>query len=142
MCIRDSANTVAAGLDVWVGNVVDSRNAGYTPDFTDCVKYGDMSGRHRHDAFGVSFEYLSCKPFGNLFTVADDKQPCGYTYTFRNCTGFENGKTQYISSEQSIQFVRKNEDGSVIPGLQNVQRKTPATFSPAPPVWHGNTPST
>ena len=23
-----------------------------------------------------------------------------------------------------------------------VQRKTPATFSPAPPVWHGNTPST
>ena len=76
-------------MDVWVGNVVDSRNAGYTPDFTDCVKHGDMSGRHRHDAFGVSFEYLSCKPFGNLFTVADDKQPCGYTV--RSLPGIPDG---------------------------------------------------
>lgn len=48
-----------------------------------------MSGRHRHDAFGVSFEYLSCKPFGNLFTVADDKQPCGYTV--RSLPGIPDG---------------------------------------------------
>lgn len=26
----------------------------------------------------VSFEYLSGKPFGNLFTVTGDEQPCGY----------------------------------------------------------------
>lgn len=51
----------------------------------------------------------------------DPKYKGAYHYTFRNCTGFENGKTQYVSSEQSIQFVMKNEDGSVIPGLQNEQ---------------------
>lgn len=51
----------------------------------------------------------------------DPKYTGAHRYTFRNCIGFENGKTQYISSEQSIQFVMKNEDGSVIPGLQNEQ---------------------
>lgn len=51
----------------------------------------------------------------------DPKYNGAHRYTFRNCTGFENGKTQYISSEQSIQFVMKNEDGTVIPGLQNEQ---------------------
>ena len=32
--------------------------------------------------------------------------------------------------------------GSLILDKEDVQRKTPATFSPAPPVWHGNTPRT
>lgn len=37
----------------------------------------------------------------------DPKYKGAHHYTFRNCTGFENGKTQYVSSEQSIQFVMK-----------------------------------
>lgn len=52
----------------------------------------------------------------------DSKYLGAHRYTFRNCTGFENGVTWYkTDSEQTIQFVMKNEDGSVVPGLQNEQ---------------------
>jgi hypothetical protein len=44
-----------------------------------------------------------------------------HQYTFKNCLGFNEGKTQYDTTEQTIQFVQKNEDGSMIPGLQSEQ---------------------
>lgn len=39
----------------------------------------------------------------------------------RECLGFNDGKTQYTDSEQVIRFVQKNDDGSMIPGLQSEQ---------------------
>ena len=44
-----------------------------------------------------------------------------HQYTLKNCLGFNEGKTQYDTTEQTIQFVQKNEDGSMIPGLQSEQ---------------------
>lgn len=57
-----------------------------------------------------------------------------HLYYVTNCLGFENGKThyQYEDTEedgvaglapigQRIQFVQKNDDGSIIPGLQSEQ---------------------
>lgn len=44
-----------------------------------------------------------------------------HTYLVKKCAGFENGKTVYPGGITYIQFVRKNDDGSVIPGLQNEQ---------------------
>lgn len=55
-------------------------------------------------------------------TVADDPIYGGaHLYTFSNCLGFTDGKTQYTDSTQSIQFVQKADDGSITPGLQSEQ---------------------
>ncbi|MEX0313428.1 MAG: hypothetical protein AB3N18_04560 [Allomuricauda sp.] len=44
-----------------------------------------------------------------------------HRYTFKNCVGWQDGMTKYESGEQTIQFVQKNEDGTIIPGLQSEQ---------------------
>lgn len=51
----------------------------------------------------------------------NDEYGGAHTYQFQNCLGFVDGKTKYADSIQTIQFVRKNADGSVVPGLQNEQ---------------------
>jgi len=44
-----------------------------------------------------------------------------HSFVLRNSTGFENGRANYDDSYQGIQFVQKNEDGSIIPGIQTEQ---------------------
>ena len=55
-------------------------------------------------------------------SVVDDATyggaPC---YVIRECLGFNDGKTQYIDTEQVVRFVQKNDDGTMIPGLQSEQ---------------------
>lgn len=52
----------------------------------------------------------------------DEKYKGAHHYIFRNCLGYQDGEYKYIpGSEQEIQFVMKNEDGTVIPGLQDEQ---------------------
>lgn len=54
--------------------------------------------------------------------VEDDQDYGGaHKYSLTNSTGFSNGEAQYVESTQSIQFVQKNLDGSMIPGLQSEQ---------------------
>lgn len=51
----------------------------------------------------------------------DDTYGGAHTYLVKKCAGFENGKTQYPGGITYLQFVRKNADGTVVPGLQNEQ---------------------
>lgn len=44
-----------------------------------------------------------------------------HSYTFQNSIGFKDGKAQYDDSYQSIDFVMKREDGSMMPGIQSEQ---------------------
>jgi ribosome assembly protein YihI (activator of Der GTPase) len=39
----------------------------------------------------------------------------------KNCTGFSDGNHKYVDSTQEIQFVQKNLDGTIIPGVQSEQ---------------------
>lgn len=55
-------------------------------------------------------------------TVQDDDIYGGaHEYQIANCLGFNNGQTEYDASTQTIQFVKKNDDGSMVPGLQSEQ---------------------
>lgn len=57
-------------------------------------------------------------------TIAVEPDPDyggAHCYHIKNCVGFNNGKTGYVPEEQTIQFVQKNADGSIIPGLQSEQ---------------------
>lgn len=55
-------------------------------------------------------------------SVVDDETYGGaHCYVIRECLGFNDGKTQYVETEQVIRFVRKNDDGTMIPGLQSEQ---------------------
>jgi hypothetical protein len=55
-------------------------------------------------------------------SVEDDKDYNGaHEYTITNCAGFSDGKTQYVDTVQHINFVKKEEDGSMTPGLQSEQ---------------------
>lgn len=55
-------------------------------------------------------------------SVVDDATYGGaHCYVIRECLGFDDGKTQYVETEQVIRFVRKNDDGTMIPGLQSEQ---------------------
>lgn len=54
--------------------------------------------------------------------VQDDPDYGGaHKYEINNCLGFEDGETVYTKSTQTIQFVQKNVDGTVIAGLQSEQ---------------------
>ncbi len=55
-------------------------------------------------------------------SVYDDATYGGaHKYEIINCLGFNDGKTQYDTTKQTIQFVQKNDDGTMIPGLQSEQ---------------------
>lgn len=57
-------------------------------------------------------------------TIAVEKDPeydGAHMYIFKNCKGFNNGQTEYAHSKQTIQFVKKDNDGAIIPGLQSEQ---------------------
>jgi len=56
-----------------------------------------------------------------LSVIREDEYDGAHVYYARNCNGFENGKTGYVTTEQQIRFVKKSKDGSVIPGLQSEQ---------------------
>lgn len=54
--------------------------------------------------------------------VTNDNEYNGaHVYRIMNCLGFSDGITQYQSTYQTIQFVKKFEDGTVVPGLQSEQ---------------------
>lgn len=44
-----------------------------------------------------------------------------HRYELKNSVGFNNGKADYVESVQTVQFVQKNDDGSMIPGIQSEQ---------------------
>jgi len=44
-----------------------------------------------------------------------------HKYTIENSIGFNNGVAEYVDSNQTIQFVQKNADGTMIPGAQSEQ---------------------
>lgn len=44
-----------------------------------------------------------------------------HKYEIQNSIGFNNGVAEYVDSKQSIQFVQKNDDGTMIPGAQSEQ---------------------
>ena len=55
-------------------------------------------------------------------SVVDDATYGGaHCYVIRECLGFNDGKTQYVETRQVIRFVQKNDDGTMIPGLQSEQ---------------------
>ena len=58
----------------------------------------------------------------NTVSVVPDVDYNGaHRYCFQNSLGFKDGKAEYIPSLQFIQFVQKNEDGTMIPGVQSEQ---------------------
>lgn len=63
--------------------------------------------------------YPSNEP--TISVVEDATYGGAHCYIIRECLGFNNGKTQYTNSEQVVRFVQKNDDGSMIPGLQSEQ---------------------
>lgn len=56
-----------------------------------------------------------------VFTNPDPDYGGAHKYEFKNCLGFNEGKTQYDQSFQVIQFVQKNNDGTMTPGVQSEQ---------------------
>lgn len=91
----------------------------------------------RPTVIGLPFDHLSVwcemadvKPIDAVvypsdeptISVVDDATYGGaHCYVIRECLGFNDGKTQYVETEQVIRFVRKNDDGTMIPGLQSEQ---------------------
>lgn len=53
--------------------------------------------------------------------VKDEEYGGAHCYIIRESLGFSDGKAVYVDSSQLIQFVRKQDDGTVIPGLQSEQ---------------------
>lgn len=62
-------------------------------------------------------------PSTECTVVVEPDQDYGgaHKYHFTDSTGFKDGKANYVESKQSIQFVQKNEDGSMTPGVQSEQ---------------------
>lgn len=58
----------------------------------------------------------------NTITVSRDEIYGGaHYYQIKNCKGFNNGKTEYDDTFQSIQFIQKEDSGEITAGLQSEQ---------------------
>ncbi len=44
-----------------------------------------------------------------------------HKYELKNSVGFNNGVAEYVESKQTVQFVQKNDDGTMVPGAQSEQ---------------------
>lgn len=71
------------------------------------------------------FKQLDYKVFPSeqkTIQVLDDPIYCGaHCYTVQHSKGFADGQVQYVPVETRIQFVQKNDDGTVIDGVQSEQ---------------------
>jgi len=77
--------------------------------------YKDIS-----DANGLEYKVFPSEE--ETISVVDDADYHGaHFYQMRNSLGFKDGKAEYVKSIQSIQFVQKNADGTMVPGLQSEQ---------------------
>lgn len=57
----------------------------------------------------------------SVSVLEDDTYGGAHFYELINCLGFNNNKTEYTDSTQCIQFIKKEEDGSILPGIQSEQ---------------------
>lgn len=56
-----------------------------------------------------------------IFVSEDDTYGGAHFYSANACLGFNDGKTQYAGSVQSLQFVKKEDDGDMTQGFQSEQ---------------------
>ena len=56
-----------------------------------------------------------------VFSADDPKYGGGHRYQFQESIGFSQGAAGYVESRQEIHFVKKEEDGTMTPGLQSEQ---------------------
>ena len=56
-----------------------------------------------------------------IFSADDPKYGGGHRYQFQESIGFSQGVAGYVESRQEIRFVKKEEDGTMTPGLQSEQ---------------------
>lgn len=88
--------------------------AGYTPyrlPAQDFVRLDKVVFPSEEQTISVALD----KEYG------DEYEGGAHLYSMRNCMGFEENKTKYIESRQTLQFVKKEKDGSMTPGLQSEQ---------------------
>lgn len=58
----------------------------------------------------------------NTIQVIDDPKYGGaHNYILQNSKGYNNGVAEYDESTTEIHFIQKNDDGSIIPGVQDEQ---------------------
>lgn len=73
----------------------------------------------------INMKQLEFKVFPSeelTISVEEDVDYGGaHKYQAQNSLGFNEGKAVYVDSTQTIQFVQKNLDGTMIPGLQSEQ---------------------
>lgn len=75
--------------------------------------------------FAVTHLIIGSKEQSVFCVDNGEKHPNGeyggaHHYTFKNCTGFADGKTQYIDSEHELRFLYKSPD-EMVPGVTNEQ---------------------
>lgn len=56
-----------------------------------------------------------------IFVDSDDTYGGAHSYSANLCRGFNNGETEYIDELHEIKFIKKLDDGTIIPGLQSEQ---------------------
>ena len=58
----------------------------------------------------------------SIYVEEDDTYGGAHVYYADDCYGFNNGKTEYDPNDgQEIRFVKKLDDGTIVPGLQSEQ---------------------
>lgn len=105
----------------------DPEREGYFVQYPD--GYNSWSPKEVFERSYRSTKGLQPIEFGIVFpseqstvsVVPDADYNGAHRYVFQNSIGYQNGKPEYVDGFQFIQFVQKNEDGSMIPGVQSEQ---------------------
>lgn len=88
------------------------------------VRLAGLFSKEEHAAGNVLMQ-LAGKVFpsneSTVFVENDPDYDGAHTYHIQECTGFTDGKPNYVDTHQTIRFVQKNLDGTMTPGVQSEQ---------------------
>lgn len=90
-----------------------------------------MTTEQDNSGFDEMPEFVNLQPVFpsdevSVKTLIDDEYGGAHDYVLLESVGFKDGKASYVDrfdadNWQSISFVRKNEDGTMLPGIQSEQ---------------------
>lgn len=78
------------------------------------------------ESWNVVKAYVYPSDEATIYVKNDDTYGGAHTYKVLNCLGFNNGKTEYDANMDwgkipTLQFIQKNDDDTIIPGVQSEQ---------------------
>ena len=75
----------------------------------------------KNDIYHIENGTVFPSSLNTIQVVNDEKYNGAHKYIIQNSRGYNNDRAEYDDSYTKLNFIQKNEDGTIIPGVQDEQ---------------------